>query len=139
MAERYIVGYFQTAQRHYELASDHFAKLKGYEYYGKTAPRAQEAGAQSGDEFFLNLQVWGTPEQCYRRIMEIRERSEGRAQHSRPLRLSRSPGGVPSGSRAITIVGKSDRRPATGARQRHRGICGGSASSGSDAARGHLS
>ena len=74
MAERYIAGYFRTAQRHYELASDHFAKIKGYEYYGKTTQRAQEAGAQSGDEFFLNLQVWGTPEQCYRKIMEIRER-----------------------------------------------------------------
>ena len=25
------------------------------------------------DDFFLNLQVWGTPEQCFERIMKIRE------------------------------------------------------------------
>jgi alkanesulfonate monooxygenase SsuD/methylene tetrahydromethanopterin reductase-like flavin-dependent oxidoreductase (luciferase family) len=74
MAERYLVGYWHTAQRHYELASGHLAKIKGYEYYGKMAQRAKEAGGQSSDEFFLNLQVWGTPEQCYRKIMEIREK-----------------------------------------------------------------
>ena len=32
-------------------------------------------GAGSSDamtDFFLNLQVWGTPEQCYNRILDIR-------------------------------------------------------------------
>jgi len=73
MAERYIVEYFHTAQRHYELTSGHLATVKGYEYYGKMAERAKDAGARSGDDLFLNLQVWGTPEQCYEKIMTIRE------------------------------------------------------------------
>jgi alkanesulfonate monooxygenase SsuD/methylene tetrahydromethanopterin reductase-like flavin-dependent oxidoreductase (luciferase family) len=26
-------------------------------------------------EFFMNLQVWGTPEQCYEKILDIRRRT----------------------------------------------------------------
>ena len=29
-------------------------------------------GVDARTEFFLNLQVWGTPEQCYEKILEIR-------------------------------------------------------------------
>ncbi|MGH7858346.1 MAG: LLM class flavin-dependent oxidoreductase, partial [Candidatus Binatia bacterium] len=57
MAERYLVAYWHSAQRHYELRSGHLAKIKGYEYYGKMADRAKDAGAQNADDFFLNLQV----------------------------------------------------------------------------------
>jgi alkanesulfonate monooxygenase SsuD/methylene tetrahydromethanopterin reductase-like flavin-dependent oxidoreductase (luciferase family) len=74
MAARHLVAYWQSAQRHYELTSGHLANVKGYEYYGKMAERAKDAGASSSDDFFMNLQVWGTPEQCYRKILEIREK-----------------------------------------------------------------
>ena len=55
--------------RHYEFAGEHWAKTKGYEYYAAmgSAPRTPEM-----DDFFLNLQIWGTPEQCYERVMKIR-------------------------------------------------------------------
>ena len=33
-----------------------------------SAPRTPEM-----DDFFLNLQIWGTPEQCYERVMKIRQ------------------------------------------------------------------
>ena len=69
MAERYVGAYFSTEQRHYELGADHFARTKGYEHYAKTAATRQETGAEP----FVNLHVWGTPEQCFRKIMEIRE------------------------------------------------------------------
>jgi len=59
--------------RHYELASSHLAKTKGYEYYGRMSEIVNsEGGAQSAIDFFLDLQVWGTPEQCYERIAKIR-------------------------------------------------------------------
>ncbi|MGI8925485.1 MAG: LLM class flavin-dependent oxidoreductase [Tepidiformaceae bacterium] len=75
MAKRYIGGYWQTVLRHYEFASDHLQKTPGYEYYGGFAKRlSQNGGADAATEFFLNLQVWGTPAQCRDKILEIQRR-----------------------------------------------------------------
>ncbi len=74
MAVRYIGGYWQTVLRHYELAGEHLGRIKGYEYYGKMAEMVQQHGPEGVIDFFLNLQVWGTPEQCYERILDIRSR-----------------------------------------------------------------
>jgi alkanesulfonate monooxygenase SsuD/methylene tetrahydromethanopterin reductase-like flavin-dependent oxidoreductase (luciferase family) len=75
MAVRYIGGYWNTVLRHYELASGHLAQTKGYEYYGRMSEIARDkGGADALTEFFLSLQVWGTPEQCIERILDIRRR-----------------------------------------------------------------
>jgi alkanesulfonate monooxygenase SsuD/methylene tetrahydromethanopterin reductase-like flavin-dependent oxidoreductase (luciferase family) len=74
MASRYIGGYFQTVLDHYNFASDHLAKTKGYEYYGKMAEKIATYGSDKVTDFFMNLQVWGTPEQCYEKILDIRDR-----------------------------------------------------------------
>lgn len=71
MAVRYIGGYWQTVVDHYELVGDHLKTTKGYESYG----RLQELATTATDamiEFFMNIQVWGTPEQCYEKILHIR-------------------------------------------------------------------
>ncbi len=74
MAKKYIVGYWNTVLRHYELANDHFRQLKGYEYYTKMTDMVNDRGGEDVSEFFMNLQVWGTPEQCYEKIVDIRNR-----------------------------------------------------------------
>ncbi|HEV8677168.1 MAG TPA: LLM class flavin-dependent oxidoreductase [Methylomirabilota bacterium] len=74
MARRYIGGYFQTVLDHYNFGSDHLGKTKGYEYYGKMAEKIQTYGNEKVSDFFMSLQVWGTPEQCYAKILEVRER-----------------------------------------------------------------
>ena len=74
MAVRYIGGYWNSVLRHYELTSDHLKHTKGYEYYGRMSEIASEGGADALTEFFLNLQIWGTPEQCYERILDVRSR-----------------------------------------------------------------
>jgi alkanesulfonate monooxygenase SsuD/methylene tetrahydromethanopterin reductase-like flavin-dependent oxidoreductase (luciferase family) len=75
MAVRYIGGYWDTVLRHYELAAGHLAKTKGYEYYARMTEIARERGGPDAlTEFFLNLQVWGTPEQCVEKIVDIRSR-----------------------------------------------------------------
>jgi alkanesulfonate monooxygenase SsuD/methylene tetrahydromethanopterin reductase-like flavin-dependent oxidoreductase (luciferase family) len=72
---RYIGGYWQTVLRHYEMASDHLKTTKGYEYYGAFADRLQdESGKDAAIEFFLDLQIWGTPQQCYDKILEVQGR-----------------------------------------------------------------
>jgi alkanesulfonate monooxygenase SsuD/methylene tetrahydromethanopterin reductase-like flavin-dependent oxidoreductase (luciferase family) len=74
MAERYIGGYWETVLRHYEFTGGHFAKTKGYEYYGKMSEMLGKYGGEGVTDFFLNLQVWGTPEQCLAKILDIRSR-----------------------------------------------------------------
>jgi alkanesulfonate monooxygenase SsuD/methylene tetrahydromethanopterin reductase-like flavin-dependent oxidoreductase (luciferase family) len=74
LARRHIGGYFQTVLDHYKFAGDHLAKTKGYEYYGKMSDKIATYGTDTVIDFFVDLQVSGTPEQCYKRILDVRER-----------------------------------------------------------------
>ena len=74
MAVKYIGGYWQTALRHYEMAGDHFGRAQGYEYYEQMAKHLRGTGKDASIEYFLNLQVWGTPEMCFDKVNEIRQR-----------------------------------------------------------------
>jgi alkanesulfonate monooxygenase SsuD/methylene tetrahydromethanopterin reductase-like flavin-dependent oxidoreductase (luciferase family) len=74
MAYRYIGGYFHTVLDHYRFEGDHLARTKGYEYYGKMSEKIATYGTDKVIDFFVDLQVWGTPEQCYDKIMDIRRR-----------------------------------------------------------------
>jgi alkanesulfonate monooxygenase SsuD/methylene tetrahydromethanopterin reductase-like flavin-dependent oxidoreductase (luciferase family) len=74
MARRYIGGYYQTVLDHYNFQGDHLAKTKGYEYYGKMAEKIATYGTDKVIDFFMNLQVWGTPEECFVKIVDVRRR-----------------------------------------------------------------
>ena len=75
LARRYIGGYWQSVVDHYELDGDHFARTRGYESYARTQEMVNsEGGLDAMIEFFLGLQVWGTPEQCFDRVVEIQKR-----------------------------------------------------------------
>ena len=75
MANEYIGNYWESVMDHYEFRSDHLKTTKGYEYYGKFTEKIEEYGDQDVKDFFVNLQVWGTPEQCYQKIVDIRGRT----------------------------------------------------------------
>jgi alkanesulfonate monooxygenase SsuD/methylene tetrahydromethanopterin reductase-like flavin-dependent oxidoreductase (luciferase family) len=80
LARRYIAGYWQTVVRHYELIGDHLTKLKGYEAYKAMQEKTSAPGGlEEMVEFFLGLQVWGTPEQCYEKIFTTQERTGAEA------------------------------------------------------------
>ncbi|WP_394838004.1 LLM class flavin-dependent oxidoreductase [Pendulispora rubella] len=75
-AREYIGGYWRSLVQHYELVGDHLSKIKGYESYDKlqgmmSAPR----GIDSMSEFFVGLNPWGTPDQCYEKIIDIQTRT----------------------------------------------------------------
>jgi len=74
MARKYIGAYYESVLEHYRFGEDHLKTTKGYEYYGKMTDKIQQYGNQSVIDFFVDLQVWGTPEQCYERIMDIHGR-----------------------------------------------------------------
>ncbi len=71
LAMKYIGGYWQTVLEHYQFAGDHLKTTKGYEYYGKMSDKIRQYGNDGATEFFVNLQIWGTPEQVYQRIMDV--------------------------------------------------------------------
>lgn len=74
MARKYIGGYYKTVVEHYEIQGSHFKNIKGYEAYTRMQEMAQE-GTEAMEEFFLSIQVWGTPEVCYERIRNFTERT----------------------------------------------------------------
>jgi alkanesulfonate monooxygenase SsuD/methylene tetrahydromethanopterin reductase-like flavin-dependent oxidoreductase (luciferase family) len=79
-ARRYIGGYWETVVRHYELIGDHLTKMRGYESYSKMQEMVSAPGGKEEMiDFFLRLQIWGTPEQCYEKIMEVQKRTGAEA------------------------------------------------------------
>lgn len=74
LAYTYLTDYYVEAAKHYEFGGSHFENLKGHEQYAKWAEGFAEAGTDAVAEFFMSLQVHGTPDQCYEQIMEIRKK-----------------------------------------------------------------
>jgi len=75
MGVRWIGGYWDSVLCRYELASYHLKQTKGYEYYGRMSEIAREKGGTDGlNEFFLNLQVGGTPARGIEKILDLRTR-----------------------------------------------------------------
>jgi alkanesulfonate monooxygenase SsuD/methylene tetrahydromethanopterin reductase-like flavin-dependent oxidoreductase (luciferase family) len=71
LGRRYVGDYWQSLLDHYQFDTDHLATQKGYEYYGKIRDTLEEKGADAMTEFFVDLQIVGTPEQCREQIEEI--------------------------------------------------------------------
>ena len=71
---RHISEHRQTVLDHCRFHENHLKGQKGYEYYGRFAENIQSQGVDSAIEFFLNLQVWGDPDQCYDTIVRNAER-----------------------------------------------------------------
>ena len=75
MARQYVGAYWESVMEHYEFKADHLKDIKGYEYYGGMTEKIVQYGDDEVMDFFVNLQVWGTPEQCYEKTLAIRERT----------------------------------------------------------------
>lgn len=74
MAHKYIGGYYHSVIEHYEMAGDHLKSTKGYETYAAMQDHVNKS-IEDAIEFFLSIQVWGTPEKCYETIKNFTERT----------------------------------------------------------------
>lgn len=74
LADEYLVNYYKEVVLHYQFGGSHFANTKGHEQYAKWADGFNQAGQEKVADFFKSLQVWGTPDQCFEQIMEIRRK-----------------------------------------------------------------
>src|SRR5262249_61332056 len=76
MFEKYIRNYARSALDHYEFHNEGLADIPGYEYYGKLAANIRKHGIDTFVNWLAELQVWGTPEQVYKKLVEQHHRAE---------------------------------------------------------------
>ena len=74
LARTYIGGYWDSIIRHYEFDQDHLKNTPGYEFHGQMYDLLNRPdGMQRMTDFFVDLQVWGTPDQVIERIVRIQD------------------------------------------------------------------
>jgi len=75
-ARKYMSNYYITVMEHYEMAGDHFRKMKGYGDYADTAALLRDTGTADAANGFVDVNTWGTPRQILEKL-ELRRRLIG--------------------------------------------------------------
>ncbi|HUF93402.1 MAG TPA: LLM class flavin-dependent oxidoreductase, partial [Candidatus Limnocylindria bacterium] len=74
-AVTYLARKFDSIDQHYKFSDGHLASVKGYEFYGgmaKTYSKMQDEGYRAkATEFYVRIQVVGTPDDCVQQIGEL--------------------------------------------------------------------
>jgi alkanesulfonate monooxygenase SsuD/methylene tetrahydromethanopterin reductase-like flavin-dependent oxidoreductase (luciferase family) len=75
-AARYLSRKWDSIDTHYHFSDGHLASVKGYEFYGKMAKTyakmKDEGFRQKATEFYIKIQVVGTPDECLQQLAELR-------------------------------------------------------------------
>ena len=75
-AMRYLGRKWDSIDNHYHFSDGHLATVKGYEAYGKMTKTyvkmKEEAARQKATEFYVKIQIVGTPDDCIQQIAELR-------------------------------------------------------------------
>ena len=75
-AARYLSRKWDSIDTHYHFSDGHLASVKGYEFYGKMAKTyakmKDEGFRQKATEFYIKIQVVGTPDDCLQQLAELR-------------------------------------------------------------------
>jgi alkanesulfonate monooxygenase SsuD/methylene tetrahydromethanopterin reductase-like flavin-dependent oxidoreductase (luciferase family) len=74
-AVKYLSRKFDSIDNHYHFSDGHLASVKGYEFYGnmaKTYAKMKDEGyRRKATEFYVKIQVVGTPADCIEKIAEL--------------------------------------------------------------------
>jgi alkanesulfonate monooxygenase SsuD/methylene tetrahydromethanopterin reductase-like flavin-dependent oxidoreductase (luciferase family) len=68
LAMQYMSNYFLTIVHHYELLSEHFKEVKGYDHYANASDLFQQVGLDISVKTYCGVQCWGTPEQILEKL-----------------------------------------------------------------------
>ena len=68
LAREYASNYFLTVVDHYEIMSDHFKDIRGYEHYSTSAEVFQAVGLEAAANGYVELHTWGTPQQILEKL-----------------------------------------------------------------------
>ena len=75
-AVKYLGAKWDSIENHYHFSDGHLAKVKGYESYGalsKTYAKMKDPSYRvKATDFYVSIQVVGTPEDCLEQIAELR-------------------------------------------------------------------
>ena len=75
-AIHYLGAKWDSIDAHYHFSDGHLATVKGYESYGKMAKTyakmKDETFKKSANEFYVSIQISGTPDDCIQQIAELR-------------------------------------------------------------------
>ena len=75
-AEQYLARKWDSIDTHYHFSDGHLASVKGYEFYGgmaKTYSKMKdETFRKKATQFYVKIQVVGTPDDCLQQISELR-------------------------------------------------------------------
>jgi len=76
LASQFLGAKWDSIEAHYKFSDGGLANVKGYESYGKMAKtysKMKDPGfRQSANEFYVKIQVVGTPADCMEQIAELR-------------------------------------------------------------------
>jgi alkanesulfonate monooxygenase SsuD/methylene tetrahydromethanopterin reductase-like flavin-dependent oxidoreductase (luciferase family) len=74
-AVTYLGRKWDSIDTHYHFSDGHLATVKGYEFYGKMAKTyskmKDESFRQKATEFYVKIQVVGTPDDCLQQLAEL--------------------------------------------------------------------
>jgi alkanesulfonate monooxygenase SsuD/methylene tetrahydromethanopterin reductase-like flavin-dependent oxidoreductase (luciferase family) len=74
-AVQYLSRKWDSIDTHYHFSDGHLAAVKGYEFYGKMAKTyskmKDENFRQQATEFYVKIQVVGTPDECLQQLVEL--------------------------------------------------------------------
>ena len=75
-AVTYLSRKWDSIDTHYHFSDGHLASVKGYEFYGKMAKTyakmKDESFRQKATDFYVKIQVVGTPDDCLQQLAELR-------------------------------------------------------------------
>ena len=74
-AVQYLGRKWDSIDNHYHFSDGHLATVPGYEFYGKMtktyAKMKDESYRQKATEFYVKIQIVGTPDDCLQQLAEL--------------------------------------------------------------------
>jgi len=72
LSRRHMGSFVQSNVEHYELMSDHFSTVRGYDAYAQKSEIVRKTGLEGMTEGFMKAAVWGPPDRILRMFEERR-------------------------------------------------------------------
>lgn len=72
VSRRHLGSFVMSNIEHYELMSEHFSQVKGYNAYAQKSEIARKTGVEGMIDGFMKAAIWGSPDRILRALEERR-------------------------------------------------------------------